>query len=422
MRYDELLTEMLWDDRYEAAKVARQYPRAWIHFSHINKIGVNPQKQHHDPPGIYFYPVSFLFSDRSSLSQFATEYEYFFIVRFKKTANIINLGKITMEDVTRIATANNWVDDLREIMAHPELLAKQGQPMEKRLLRRPGGMFYAAIDYLANIKHRPWLGLLKGCDGLYDPGYGFISAGETAQAVVFGRQHFTIVAQGDNVDHGEREYAKILQQVAGELGGRFYYHNKEPIADFANDGRPFRITLRLNWGMIELALYQRGFWMVRQEKYSTFAGDRANHYRSIKYYVERTAQEAEAPPETQRYWNGETAAALLKAIRPATKINQRLDDDGLHVWESSDFLGNVYSVLLAIVDASDHIRVNVELSLDDKFECKISQTFDAQPIAEIAKTILDELARQLIERVPNSKALKGYRIAGFDFGDRFDAV
>jgi hypothetical protein len=421
MQYRELLTEMIWEDRFEAAKIARRFPRGWIHFSDVNKLGVNPSKQHHDPPGIYFYPIRWLFSDAASLSQFATEYKYYFIVRFKPTSNIVNLGRMTMDDVTRIATANNWIDDLREVIQHPELLASHRQAADrKRIMRKPGGLFYATLDYLANIKKRPWLPMLKGCDGLYDPGNGIISVGEHAQAVVFGRQHITVVAQGDNTDHGDREYADILKQIATEMGGRFFFRNKLPVAEFANDGRPFRVTLKF-WtsGGIEIAYYHKGFWMVSLEKYDTHAGDRANHYRSIKYHVTHAASEAE-PAATPTYWNGETTAILLHSIM-SSRTNQRVEEDGLHVWSSGAQFAGIYSFLNAVITHDDRITINAQLSLDH-FEFKVTQTFEQQPIATVATAILDALAQQMIEKLPNPTALKSHTIGGFMIGNRLNAV
>ena len=446
MHFHELLTEMIWEDRFEAAKAARRFPNAWIHFAGrpaygkddpepVYKLGINPMKGgrivngasieagHHDPPGIYFYPVKFLFGDEASLSQYATEYRYYYIVRFKRSANIINLGRVTMDAVEQIATANGWIDDLREIMQHPEILTNAPiRHLEKPLLRRPGGVLYATMDYLANVKHRPWLGLLKGYHGLIDPGRGFISGGEVAQAVIFGRQHIEVLAQGENVDQGDREYAGILKQVAEQLNGRFYYKNKVPIADFDNDGRPFQVKLKLGWYIVEVSYYSNGFWLTEQINHSTNAGDRQHHYESILGYARSAAQKA-GPAGARLHWNGETATALMHMIRPGARTNQRVEEDGLHVWQQLDSFGGTYSGLRAIISHDDHILVEARLSIGDTIECNVSLRFGPQEMATVAAAVLDALAEQLLTKVRNPAALKkGSKIGGFAWGDRFSAV
>lgn len=442
MRYRQILAEMIWEDRFEAAKVARRYPGAWIHFSHMPKLGINPSKQHHDPPGIYFYPTNWLFSEAASLSQFATEYEYFFIVQFKRSARVINLSRMTMNSVTRIAQANGWLDELQAVMRDPTLLDNARQPMAKRLLKRPGGLFYATLDYLANVKHRPWLGMLRGCDGLFDPGRGFIAGAEAAQAVMFGRQHVTVLAQGANTDHQDRQYADILRQIATELGGQFSYRNKLPVAEFTNAGRPFRITLNLGNFILELAYYQRGFWTVHQQRYTSYeGGDRENHYQSLKYYAEKTAAVAEPAPAAPAYWNGDSVARLLRMIRPTVTMYQRVEDDGLHVWVPIDRFGHFYPHLRAVIDRDGGLNITASIEeVDHPIEmrdgqvielpeqrvlCQASGKFATQPIAPIANQMLDELARQLWERLPNPTGLlskRGGWLCGFAFGDRFQKL
>jgi hypothetical protein len=436
MRYSELLTEMIWEDRFEAARVARNYPNAWIHFAGrpaygskdappIFKLGVNPQQGHHDPPGIYFYPVKFLFSDDASLSQYATEYKYYYIVSFKRSAKIVNLGRMTMPQAEAIATQNGWINELREVQANPALLQSNRQPMQRKLLRKPGGIFYATMDYLVNVtKSHRWLAMMRGIDGLVDPGYGIISGGEVQQAVIFARHNVQVLAQGENVDQGERQYAGILQQITEELGGRFYFKYKLPSADFDNDGRPFRIVLKLGNYKIETSCYKKGFWYTREHKYTAYSGtgDRDSEYRGIKYYVTRTAEEAEQPGKPM-HWTGDRVNEVLYAIRPTTRFMQTVEDDGLHAWESIDSWGNIYAFLRAIVDRDDRLTVEASIEMLDRDDlAKVSLQFSRQSVEQVAKAVLDEMAQQLIANLPNAGKLKGRDFSGFNLGNRFDTV
>ncbi len=399
MRAYEFLTEMIWDDRFEAAKQARKYPGAWIHFSQITKLGVNPSKGHKDPPGIYFYPIRYLFDENTSPSQYATEYKYFYIARFKKSAKIINLGRMKMDTVTRIATNNGWIDDLKRVMTDPTLL--KNQPTNHKLLKKPGAIFYATMDYLVNVEGKSWMSLLKGVDGLYDPSYGIISGGELAQAVIFGRQHLDILKFGENKDWHDQEYAGILKQIADELNGKFYYKHKKPVADFAIDGKPFRIELDIGNYIINRSYFHEGFWLTEQIHFTTYnAGGRDNAYRSIKYYVVSTAEKADTGGNGF-FWNGDTVGRLVRLIRPVRRLYQRVENDELHVSQNIDSVAGFYSWLNAVVDKDDRVTVTIRME-HDKLDIKIlvENKFPPNtPLQEAADKMLEDFAKAQIEKM-----------------------
>lgn len=422
MKYRELVNEMIWDDRFEAAKQARRYPRAWIHFGNINKIGVNPSKGHRDPPGIYFYPIRFLFSAEASLSQYATEYAYYFICRFKRNANIINLGKLTMDEALRIAAANGWIDTFREVIANPKMLADQKVRVPPpRAMRRPGGLFYMTLDYLANVENKPWLPMLRGCHGIYDPGYGIISGGETAQAVVFGRQWFDVLQSGENIDHENREYANIIRKIAEEVGGKFYFMNKVPTIEAVIDGKPIKVEFMLQNGRIVCSYFHRGFWVQERHQYSTYNdGGWDNAYRELRYYVTSTAKKAD-PSGKGYYWNGDRVAETLHKIGRA-RLNQRVEDDGLHVWGSNESLGRTVIWLVAVVGFDDVAKFEFRIDFDYKEDLSftVGRSFaPGTPPVTIANELLDEMTAKLRAALPNPEAAGNLlKRLGIHFGDR----
>lgn len=415
MRYREILNEMIWDDRFAAARAARKYPRDWIHFSNIDKLGVNPQKKHRDPPGVYFYPIKFLFSEEASLSQYATEYPYYFIVRIKRNARILNLRKITMEEVEQLAKQNGWYDDLERVRANPALL-KDIRQLAPRLLKRPGGLLYATLDFLANVEKRPWLVMLRGYDAMVDPGLAIISPGELTQMVVFNPKVMTILDRGNNTDNFSREYAGLLKQIADEFGGRFYYQHKVPRIDLNVDGKPIKVAFD-PWRSfyLEVSYFDQGFWVTHYHKYDTYAGDRDHHYRNLRYYV-RDAINKAGEAGNNFYWNGETVTAVFQAIIPKlSRTNQKVEDDGLHVWWLDSGLGSMYRGVRAIVNDQDQLTISARISLQS-IDLESEHTFpphtDPQTIANI---LLRELVEQFQKQRPqgNLEALR--KVTGFAF-------
>ena len=61
--FEDLITP---EESYSAFVNLKKYTyqkNVYIHFTNINKLGMNPQKDHHDPYGIYFYPANFVFGE-----------------------------------------------------------------------------------------------------------------------------------------------------------------------------------------------------------------------------------------------------------------------------------------------------------------------------------------------------------------------
>ncbi|MFA5489921.1 MAG: hypothetical protein WC284_11990, partial [Candidimonas sp.] len=188
MKISQILTEHVWEDLYTAGQAVKRYPNKWIHFSNINKIGINPKKSHHDPHGIYFYPCKWLLSeDHSIYGGYGTSMDYYFICDID-TSNCINLGNMTTKKAENIAKQNGWYDSYRKVVDE-NLFQYMRKVPSKNNLRKPGGMFYSVMDFLVNqndfsdIPQYTWGQLLKGIDGLYDPGYGIIASQEPAQLV-----------------------------------------------------------------------------------------------------------------------------------------------------------------------------------------------------------------------------------------------
>jgi hypothetical protein len=70
----------------------------WVHYSDVNKLGVNPRQFHQDPAGIYFFPEEF--KPEGSLW---TKKKFVFTVEIKPTANILDLGALSQKEKIDLA-------------------------------------------------------------------------------------------------------------------------------------------------------------------------------------------------------------------------------------------------------------------------------------------------------------------------------
>lgn len=364
MRYYEIsaqiLNEMMWLDRYAAADAVKHYPRDWVHFSNINKLGINPQKQHKDPPGVYFYPCKWLAGDDASLSQFATESPYYYVVRIKKTKAVINLGTMTMDQVKVAAKASGWGDDLQRILLEPTLLNNAHQPMEKRLLRKPGGFYYACLDYLANVEKRPWMSLLRGVGAIIDPGHGIVASGEPAQAVVIDRTLMTVLAQGENRDMLPVRVAKAMQMAAEEVGGTFSYRHKSPTIAATVQGKAVSVTWDVRTGQIVLGYTKQGHLMADAERNDLGGqtGDLESYVNTFRHRLRTAAERGDGTERGDHAWQMGTLTQAIRLMRPTRQVRTQIDENGrpsARIIE--DVMSGMYVGIEMNVDANDILTV-----------------------------------------------------------------
>jgi hypothetical protein len=69
----------------------------WVHYTNVNKLGVNPQQFHQDPAGIYLFPKEF-----EVKGHIWKEKKFKIIVSIKPDISILDLAKITKQDMQEI--------------------------------------------------------------------------------------------------------------------------------------------------------------------------------------------------------------------------------------------------------------------------------------------------------------------------------
>jgi hypothetical protein len=412
MQIREILTEIVWEEQYASMKAAKKYPRDWIHFSNVPKLGINPSKTHRDPPGIYFYPIPWLLAYEASPSQYGTSMPYYAICRFSPTPNSVVLSRATTRSTRTVAQRNGWIDDFDRVVRDGKLQTVNN-PMDPKLLRRPGGLFYAAMDYLVNIEGRKWLELLRGVDALFDFGGGIISANEVQQAVIINRRIMTVLEQGSNKDEWNQVHAKMMQDLATAYNGKFYYKNKVPIIDVNIDGKPIRMMFDSGNWRIFLEYNRNGYWVRKQERYeSSSYGDYENVLGMLRYYLLAAAKDA-TPEAVTRYWNKDRVLQLIQALFRGGNFNAHATPEGgtrySVIWDSS-----LYSALYLLVHPDDSLEVNAWVAMSHQAKGEVQTTFPAgTTVEQIVPAILTPMTQQVRQAFPNADWAKLVELVRF---------
>ncbi len=243
-----IVTALRWEETHTAGQAAKRHPEAWIHFSRIPKIGVNPSnRQHHDPPGVYFYPIKWLLQHMDNRhGQYAVKFPHYFICSLPKAGHGIDLQKVSLRECTELANNNGWIVALNELCGDPTPL-KSGPLGDVRPEDDPGRFLWACMDYMANItKERTWLQMLKGVDWIVDHG-GIINAGEPHQVIVFNPRGYRVIESGTNkVVDRLGGFGEVLQMLEERFNTKAVWRQKQATLHIEQYGLPLRIKFDSN--------------------------------------------------------------------------------------------------------------------------------------------------------------------------------
>jgi len=81
-------------NKYKIETSLSDWTGNWVHYTNINKLGVNPQQFHQDMAGIYLFPEKFKTSGTIWKGK-----KYKFIVKVKSDAKILDLSKLSEKDL-----------------------------------------------------------------------------------------------------------------------------------------------------------------------------------------------------------------------------------------------------------------------------------------------------------------------------------
>lgn len=402
MLISDLFESIFVTDRMSAFDAVRRYPRDFIHFSNGigrtdqraplgSKLGINPSKGHHDPYGIYFYYNKWLLkSEDVSDSQYAVESEHYWVCSIKKSGKSINLAKMTQGTADSIAKGNGWYDSFQQFKISPDQQA--GTKIEKKLLRTVGGMFWAAMDYIANVsKEASWGQMLRGVDALYDPGKGIINANEPCQVIVFNKSLVKVLSHGDNKDKQGSIVATAMRNAATKLGGKFTFENKIPTIRVTLGQYPLTLTSD-DYGTMTLGCFKEGHWVEETDRPAFGTWSAESFEQSVVAKLQHAVKygKAEISGKVSK-WNKNTIRQLIRLVTTrALPVKQFVRNGELIFtsgWDSGT--GITYD---CTVTSDDGIKISFDAHLMSEVSTEVSETFGPDASTEeIANAIRAKL-------------------------------
>ena len=210
---------------------------AFVSFTDLEKLGVNPQSQYETPMGIYAYPLDYVIStagDDQPMTSLPFAGESPWANFFRARGHVIELAKMT-----RDSQFNNLIEHLRDIyiavsgldtvVANDKFNELMRKESPKNRASSAGSILWhltmSVSEALVRDKHSAWYGKSEelvwtmifrrmGVDGCVDLGAGIIHRAEPTQAVFFSRSAVT------DVERAANKYSPVRRkrrELAGEL-------------------------------------------------------------------------------------------------------------------------------------------------------------------------------------------------------------
>ena len=293
-RFKQFLQESGWDETYfHVVEMCRKYPNDWIHFTDVQKLGINPSARHHDPPGIYFYQCKWIANaSNHSGFQYGINKKYFYIVRVKQS-DWLNLTQMKERYAYWLAEKNGWDREFMKALRYPEQYLS-GNQMKKRLWKKPGAVFYGTADGLANTdifeRRLPWSKSLKGIDALFDQGSGIIHQDEPKQLVLLNPQKGKVLYSGENKPDYNRSNKVVVDAIMKDYGGSSKWDQRKLKSKFVVSGVPIEIEFDLNNYEYYIEAFVKGKKIVK--RFRIDMGDwNSQTISSIKYNIKKFIEE-----------------------------------------------------------------------------------------------------------------------------------
>jgi hypothetical protein len=232
---------------------------AFVSFTTVDKLGINPSSTYKTPLGIYAYPASYVIKKTAGGESmlklpFAGESE--FANLFRVTGNVVDLGKMSASTADRYCKqlAEVWAQlsnrDVTQTTEMVEIFQTQAQT-RSLFPDYIGGQFWYVTMKAAELVARKrnisiplaWNKLFRelGIDGFVDHGIGIIHTAEPTQAVFFSTKSIKDVKRVYNKyspDTMETNQMRgdLQHRISQRLGKRIKTMSKRQILDAFDDG------------------------------------------------------------------------------------------------------------------------------------------------------------------------------------------
>lgn len=394
-------------------EAARRHPDAFIHFTNVRKLGINPGKRHSDAPGIYFYPCRWIINPENlSGFQYGISMEHYYVARLKRGTRVVNLGTMTMIEARRLAEQGGWGAEFTRFVAEPTSLTRGGNNTTKPATRKKAGyLWYGGMDHLANDadggRAHTWVSMLRGVDAIYDPGHGIVHPDEPAQLIVMRSNLIEIIESGANRDISRSVRGRAMAEAARRLGGTAGWRSGVPFLRATVDGKPVEVEDRD--GQDWTYAFRNGVWAAETHR-SYSDTDEAGLVDSYMSLARVAAMHADADGRVSR-WTPEAVNKLMRMIPLRERMSPLLvkhvgrplvPEGTLRYGSGAGFGANAWTRITIEPDDTLEFQFGASNGRDDSpfkdFEFVRRFPPDQSP-REIAATIGEELTDALMQRV-----------------------
>lgn len=255
----------------------------FIHFTKTpNKLGVNVGKHHLDPPGVYFYPVDWLWEheDFHDGQQFATNWPYFYIVEIDFSRPGIDLSNISERDIEELGRKNGWLDEYDDFQPNYQLRNGPAQKMWDVLKSMNGNAHQVNQGWIEkrNANAMTWLQAFKGMAWIRDRN-GIILSHEPEQVCVMDPRCMRLVESGSQNTVHQHDWEKwsywshavpkMLNQLQQKHGGQVTWKYKRPKWSVSGEDWSFSIEWSDSFSMSGLLMQWRTGRAVDGSRIST---------------------------------------------------------------------------------------------------------------------------------------------------------
>lgn len=268
--YEELLTPTESYSSFIALKKYENQKDVYIHYTELNKLGINPQKGHHDPFGIYFYPLKFIFSDEISIFQYGFSMKYYYICKIN-TKNFLKINNITFADIERFFKLAGLTNIFNNI---------NFGDFDKRNDKKLWGVLdmlnvdpksRKSYNHLPQIKWNSFFSKI-GYDGIID-NRGVINDNEPEQVIVFNQNMITILEHGDNKIE-KNLYQKFFTELKDKLNvdyfdGKYKTINGETVYTIKTKKNNININIEINLSNNDIIFYYVSDNLLKTKKIKT---------------------------------------------------------------------------------------------------------------------------------------------------------
>lgn len=225
--FEDLLTPTDSYTSFNAIKKYKNQKDVYIHYTELNKLGVNPQKGHHDPFGIYFYPLKFMFGEDYTIFQYGFSMKYYYICKID-TKNFLKINNITFSDIERFFKLAGLINIFNNIN-----FGDINKRNDKKL--------WEVLDMLVvepklrksynNLPQIRWNAFFSkiGYDGIID-NKGVINMNEPEQVLVFNQKTITILEHGENKIE-KNIYQKFFDELKNKINPDYFDGKYKTIKD-----------------------------------------------------------------------------------------------------------------------------------------------------------------------------------------------